>query len=552
MSYADFFLCAPRQNGGEMNPYGFMPHGFCFEWRPSVLWLHVISDITIALAYFGISFLLLYFVRQRRELPFQLLFILFGAFITLCGTTHLFDVWVLWHPDYYVQGVVKAVTAVVSMFTFITLIFVLPRALHAAQTLENLLAARGKELADTNAELRAQIAARETIESTLRQSQKMEAIGQLTGGIAHDFNNMLQAIDSSMEMVQLRITAGRADEANRHAESVRQMVERASALTNRLLAFARRQPLQPRPVQLDALILGMEPLLRRTLSTTSAAIAFDLRLQDGGWPVLCDPNQLENALLNITINARDAMPRGGNLEISTRPASLGAADLAGHQDAEPGDYVELVVSDTGVGMDEATRTRVFEPFFTTKPTGQGTGLGLSQVYGFARQSGGLVILESERDAGTQVRLFLRRTAKAAMGAAPPVAVAPAAAGSARLLLVEDEPIVRELAAEYLREHGYEVLEAEDATGGLELFKRMPALDLLITDVGLPNGMNGRQLADIIRETAPNLPVLFITGYAGAARLDELDAGMRILAKPFTLPVLRAQVERILSAKTAPA
>ncbi len=535
-----------------MNPYGFMPHGFCFEWRPSVLWLHVISDITIALAYFGISFLLLYFVRQRRELPFQLLFILFGAFITLCGTTHLFDVWVLWHPDYYVQGVVKAVTAVVSMFTFITLIFVLPRALHAAQTLENLLAARGKELADTNAELRAQIAARETIESTLRQSQKMEAIGQLTGGIAHDFNNMLQAIDSSMEMVQLRITAGRADEANRHAESVRQMVERASALTNRLLAFARRQPLQPRPVQLDALILGMEPLLRRTLSTTSAAIAFDLRLQDGGWPVLCDPNQLENALLNITINARDAMPRGGNLEISTRPASLGAADLAGHQDAEPGDYVELVVSDTGVGMDEATRTRVFEPFFTTKPTGQGTGLGLSQVYGFARQSGGLVILESERDAGTQVRLFLRRTAKAAMGAAPPVAVAPAAAGSARLLLVEDEPIVRELAAEYLREHGYEVLEAEDATGGLELFKRMPALDLLITDVGLPNGMNGRQLADIIRETAPNLPVLFITGYAGAARLDELDAGMRILAKPFTLPVLRAQVERILSAKTAPA
>jgi CheY-like chemotaxis protein len=198
-------------------------------------------------------------------------------------------------------------------------------------------------------------------------------------------------------------------------------------------------------------------------------------------------------------------------------------------------------------MDDATRTRVFEPFFTTKPTGQGTGLGLSQVYGFARQSGGLVILESQQDAGTQVRLYLRRTAKPAMAAATPAVVAPAAAGSARLLLVEDEPIVRELAGDYLREQGYEVLEAEDATGALELFKRMPALDLLITDVGLPNGMNGRQLADVIRETAPALPVLFITGYAGAARLDELDSGMRILAKPFTLPVLRAQVEAILTA-----
>jgi signal transduction histidine kinase len=548
MGYADFFLCAPRQNGGEMNPYGFMPHGFCFEWRPSVLWLHVISDITIAFAYFGISVLLFYFVRQRRALPFQLLFILFSAFITLCGTTHLFSVWVLWHPDYYVEGVVKAVTAVVSLATFGTLIFVLPRALKTALSLENLLAARGKELADANAELRAQIAARETIESTLRQSQKMEAIGQLTGGIAHDFNNMLQAIDNSMEMVQLRIAAGRAEDAGRHANSVRQMVERASALTNRLLAFARRQPLQPRPVQLDALILGMEPLLRRTLSTTSAATAFNLRLGDGGWPVLCDPNQLENALLNITINARDAMPRGGNLEISTRPVSLDGAALAGHQDVAPGDYVELVVSDTGIGMDEATRSRVFEPFFTTKPTGQGTGLGLSQVYGFARQSGGLVILESQHGAGTAVRLYLRRTEAAAAAPAPPVP-APAAAGGARLLLVEDEPIVRELTGEYLRERGYEVLEAEDAPSALELFKQFPALDLLITDVGLPNGMNGRQLADIIRETAPRLPVLFITGYAGAARLDGLDAGMRILAKPFTLPVLMTQVLAILAPRT---
>jgi signal transduction histidine kinase/CheY-like chemotaxis protein len=530
-----------------MNPYGFMPHGFCFEWRPGVLWLHVISDFSIAIAYFGISLLLFYFVRQRRELPFQLLFILFSAFITLCGTTHLLSIWVLWHPDYYVEGAVKAVTAVVSLITLITLMFVLPRALKTALSLETLLAARGKELADTNAELRAQIAARETIESTLRQSQKMEAIGQLTGGIAHDFNNMLQAIDNSMEMVHLRIASGRGDEAGRHVDSVRQMVERASALTNRLLAFARRQPLQPRAVQVDSLILGMEQLLRGTLSSANAAITFGLHLNDGGWPVLCDPNQLENALLNITINARDAMPDGGSLLISTRPISMDETDLAGHEYAEPGDYVELVVTDTGIGMDEAMRTRVFEPFFTTKPTGQGTGLGLSQVYGFARQSGGLVILKSRRGAGTAVHLYLRRTAGAWVAPAPPAAE-PAAAGSARLLLVEDEVIVRELAGDYLREHGYEVLEAEDAASALELFRRSLPLDLLVTDVGLPNGMNGRQLADVIRETAPALPVLFITGYAGAARLDQLDAGMRILAKPFTLPVLRAQVEAILNAK----
>jgi signal transduction histidine kinase len=525
-----------------------MPHGFCFEWRPGVLWLHVISDISIATAYFGISLVLFYFVRKRRDLPFQLLFILFSAFIILCGTTHLFNVWVLWHPDYYVEGAVKAVTAVVSLVTLVTLVYVLPRAMQTALTLETLVATRGKELADANDALRAQIAARETIESALRQSQKMEAIGQLTGGIAHDFNNMLQAIGGSMEMVQSRVAEGRADEAARHAGHVSQMVERATALTNRLLAFARRQPLQPRAVQIDELIISMRDLLGRTVSSTSAAISFDLRLNDGGWAVLCDPNQLENALLNITINARDAMPYGGNLNISTHQVRFSAGDLAQHQDAEPGDYVELVIADTGIGMDEATRQRVFEPFFTTKPTGQGTGLGLSQVYGFARQSGGLVTLESSQGTGTEVKLYLRRTELAEPAAAPPERTAPATAATARLMLVEDEFIVREIAAEYLRERGYEVLEAEDAPSALALFRRTAGLDLLITDVGLPNGMNGRQLADVIRESAPALPVLFITGYAGAARLDQLGAGMEILPKPFKLPMLMAQVEAMLRAK----
>jgi CheY-like chemotaxis protein len=328
---------------------------------------------------------------------------------------------------------------------------------------------------------------------------------------------------------------------------VRQTVERAAALTSRLLAFARRQPLQPCAVRLDRLIASMEELLHRTLGSAGTEIGFDMRLNDGGWPVLCDPNQLENALLNITINARDAMPNGGSLTISTRQLTLSAVDLAGQQGVEPGEYVELVIADTGTGMDEATKLRVFEPFFTTKPTGHGTGLGLSQVYGFARQSGGLVTLNSRLGLGTAVHIYLRHAEDPAAEATA-VTELQSATGNARLLMVEDETVGRQLAAEFLREHGYEVLEAEDGPSAMALFHRTAGLDLLITDVGLPNGINGRQLADIIRESSPALPVLFITGYAGAARLDNLSPGMQILAKPYALPMLTAQVEAMLITK----
>jgi signal transduction histidine kinase/ActR/RegA family two-component response regulator len=414
-----------------------------------------------------------------------------------------------------------------------------------------MLETRSKELADANAELRAQIAARETIELTLRQSQKMEAIGQLTGGIAHDFNNMLQAIGSSMEMLRLRNAQGNAEEAARYADSVSQTVERASTLTNRLLAFSRRQPLQPVAVRLDDLIRSIKALLCSTLGHESAEVACDFDLQDNGWHVRCDPNQLENALLNLTINARDAMPNGGSLRISTRPVTLSTADLAGHQGVEQGEFVEILIADTGTGMDEATRSRVFEPFFTTKPTGKGTGLGLSQVYGFARQSGGFVTLESQLNIGTKVRLYLPRTAGPETAKAPAEALVPAAIAPARLLVVEDDEIGRMTAADFLREHGFDVLEAEDAAAAMEFFNREPALDLLITDVGLPNGINGRQLADMIRETAPAMPVLFITGYAGSAKMDGLDAGMHILAKPFALPTLVTKVDAILSDSANP-
>ncbi len=527
-----------------MNPYGFMPHGFCFEWRPSVLWLHVLSDVGTAIAYFGIGILLFYFTRKRRDVPFQLLFWLFASFIVLCGTTHLLSIWVLWHPDYYVEGVVKALTAIVSIVTLITLGHILPKVLQDTESLRGLMATRNTELAAVNTELRAQIAARETIELALRQSQKMEAIGQLTGGIAHDFNNMLQAIGGSLEFVQIRVAQNRMAEVGRYVETARKTVDRAAALTNRLLAFARRQPLQPRPVEVDGLIEGLKELIRGTIKAGGPAIAVHLELGSGG-TVMCDPNQLESALLNIAINARDAMPDGGQLTIRSRQTKSGAPGLAGEEGAMPGDYVEIAMTDTGVGMDEATKLRVFEPFFTTKPLGHGTGLGLSQVYGFARQSGGLATVESRHGQGATVRIFLPLCKKPAPPPPAPETNPEPAVARATLLLVEDEPSVRAIAADYLRELNYLVLEAEDAPRAIELLRRTPVLDLLVTDVGLPNGMNGRQLADAGREIKPALPVLFITGYAGDADIDELAPGMRIARKPFTLPALASQIAAML-------
>ena len=526
-----------------MNAYGFMPHGFCFEWRPGVLWLHVLSDLGTATAYFGIGILLFYFTRKRRDLPFQSLFWLFASFIVLCGTTHLLSIWVLWHADYYVEGMVKALTAIVSIATLITLGHVLPKVLQATGSLQTLVATQNMELTAVNAELRAQIAARETIELALRQSQKMEAIGQLTGGIAHDFNNMLQAIGGSLELVQMRVKQNRTAEVGRYVETARKTVDRAAALTNRLLAFARRQPLQPRPVEVDALIMGLEELIRGTIKAGGPAIVVEMKLASGG-TVLCDPNQLESAILNIAINARDAMPEGGRLTICSRQASTETPGLAEAAGAVAGDFVEIAMTDTGVGMDEPTRQRVFEPFFTTKPLGHGTGLGLSQVYGFARQSGGLATIESRHGEGATVRIFLPCCEKPPTPPEPELGPEPAAA-RATLLLVEDEPSVRAIAADYLRELNYLVLEAEDAPRAIELLRRTPVLDLLVTDVGLPNGMNGRQLADAGRELKPALPVLFITGYAGDADIDNLAPGMRIARKPFTLPALAVQIAAML-------
>jgi len=400
--------------------------------------------------------------------------------------------------------------------------------------------------------LRAEAVERKRAEEALRQSQKMEAVGQLTGGIAHDFNNMLQAIGGSLEMMQRRVEQGRAGEAVRYVDSARATVARAAALTSRLLAFARRQALQPKPIAADKLIRGMEELLCRTVGP---AVTVELQMCDGAWPVLCDPNQLENALLNLAINARDAMPDGGQLTITSRHVRLSDADVADQEGAAPGDFVEIAVADTGTGMDGTTKARAFEPFFTTKPLGQGTGLGLSQLYGFVQQSGGVVQLDSAPNQGTTVRVFLPRHehVQSTEDAPAPDEEPPKTGAGETVLLVEDEAEVRAAAAEYLRDLGYTVLEAADGPAALRALRLGRHVDLLVTDVGLPGGMNGRQVADAARERLPGLPALFITGYAGSVLQEQLAPGMDVVGKPFSLNVLSDKMRAMLdTARTRPA
>jgi PAS domain S-box-containing protein len=385
-------------------------------------------------------------------------------------------------------------------------------------------------------------------EDQLRQAQKMEAVGQLTGGIAHDFNNLLTGIMGALELMQQRVEAGRTGELTRYIGIATVAAKRAAALTQRLLAFARRQPLDPRPVDANRLIASMAEMLPRTLGPS---IRLEIVSAADLWVARCDPNQLENAILNLAINARDAMPEGGRLTVETANAHLDEAycRLQGGE-VRPGQYVAVCVTDTGVGMPPEVVARVFEPFYTTKPTGQGTGLGLSMLYGFVKQSGGHVRVYSEPGKGTTIRLYLPRHRGGAFEeAADPVplerAVNPA---GGTVLVVEDEAAIRALIGEALGDIGCRVLEAADGPAGLRLLQSGVRVDLLLTDVGLPGGLNGRQLADAAREFQPALPVLFVTGYAHNAAVGNgpaLDPGMEMLTKPFALDALVAKVRDMI-------
>jgi PAS domain S-box-containing protein len=386
-------------------------------------------------------------------------------------------------------------------------------------------------------------------EEALRQSQKMEAVGQLTGGIAHDFNNLLTGIVGSLDLLQTRLNQGRTDNVARYINAAMTSANRAAALTHRLLAFARRQPLIPKGVDVNQLVVSLEDLLRRTIGET---IDLEVTAADHLWWTLCDPNQLESALLNLAINARDAMPDGGKLTVTTANARLDNV-TADTPALSPGDYVCIDVTDSGVGMSAEVAARAFDPFFTTKPIGQGTGLGLSMIYGFARQSNGHVTIASRLGQGTSVKLYLpRHHGDSAIEHAAAVKAAEYAATGETVLVVEDEPVVRGVILEILHDQGYRTLEAADGPSGLRILRNDKRIDLLITDVGLP-GMNGRQLADQARETRPDLKILFITGYAESVAIADgfLQPGMEMITKPFELDVLSRRIRAMISRQGLP-
>lgn len=383
-------------------------------------------------------------------------------------------------------------------------------------------------------------------EESLRQSQKMEAVGQLTGGLAHDFNNLLAGISGAFEMIGARLSQGRTGDVERYLAAGQGAARRAAALTHRLLAFSRRQTLTPRPLIINRLLADLSELVRRTVGPS---IAIETIAASGLWPTLVDDNQLENAILNLSINARDAMPDGGRITIETGNRWVDER-TARELGLEPGQFVTVCVSDTGTGIDKAILDRVFDPFFTTKPIGQGTGLGLSMVYGFARQSHGHVRVYSEVGQGTMVCLYLpRHFGEAEAGPEDSVAGAQPAAGAGEtVLVVDDEPTVRMLIVDALSELGYACAEAVDGPSALALLQGGTKIDLLITDVGLPGGLNGRQVADAARSLRPDLKTLFITGYAENAVLNHghIERGMEVLTKPFAISDLTARVERLLA------
>ncbi len=382
-------------------------------------------------------------------------------------------------------------------------------------------------------------------EEALRHSQKMEAVGQLTGGLAHDFNNLLAGIMGSLDLMRVKLAQGRTDGMERYVKVALSSVNRAAALTHRLLAFSRRQTLDPKPTDVNRLISGMEELVRHTIGPS---IQLEVIGAGGVWTILVDSSQLENALLNLCINARDAMPDGGRLTIETANKWLDD-QWAGERDLAPGQYVSLCVSDTGGGMTPEVIARAFDPFFTTKPLGEGTGLGLSMVYGFARQSGGQIRIYSEVGNGTTMCIYLPRFhAESVERAEQNTADVVNANGMGEVVLVvDDEAAIRNLIVEVLNEAGYATIEADNGADALQILQSNTKIDLLITDVGLPGGLNGRQVADAGRGVRPDLKILFITGYAENAVFGNglLQPGMQLLTKPFTMETLSRRVRESL-------
>ena len=534
-----------------LNTSMYSPHGICLLWEPELIWLHVVSDAVIALAYFSIPFALAIFVSKRRDVEFGWLFWAFAIFIMACGITHVMSIYTLWVPIYGIEGITKALTAIASIVTAAVLWPLLPKllAIPSPSQLQQAYAALEREGRQRRGveEMLQKFRDVEATESQVRQAQKMEAIGQLTGGVAHDFNNILTVITGTIEIL--------TDELKDRPQlaSIARMIDSAATrgadLTQHLLAFARRQPLQPRSVDINALIVDSARLLKPTLGEH---IEIEPVLDRQVAPALIDPSQLSTAILNLALNARDAMPHGGKLTLESRNVVLDENYARMNSEVNPGNYVMIAVSDTGEGMAPDLLDKVFEPFFTTKAVGKGSGLGLSMVYGFVKQSNGHIKIYSEVDQGTTVKLYLPQAA----GLVSPDRVAEHGGdperGGETILVVEDDPLVRQYVLTQIQSLGYTTLSASNGTEALAVIDSGKEIDLLFTDVIMPGSMNGRELAEQAIKRKPDIRVLYTSGYTENAIIHHgrLDAGVLLLAKPYRRSDLATLIRAALVAPMA--
>jgi signal transduction histidine kinase/CheY-like chemotaxis protein len=509
----------------------YAPHGYCLLWQPELIWTHVISDALIAAAYFSIPIALVTFVRRRPDVEFGKMFWLFALFILSCGLTHVMGIWNLWNGDYAAEATIKAITAVASVPTAILLWPLIPRMIAIPSP--SMLQRKNDELAEALAErdrlldqLQAEAAHRARAEAALVQSNKMEAVGQLTGGIAHDFNNLLQAISGNLELIALK--PDDREKVTRWATSAAQATERGTRLTGQLLTFSRQQRLQARPIPVDKLLRDMSDLLRNSVGPT---VDLQVEVGDDVGTVCSDPTQLELAILNCAINGRDAMPSGGTLTVRAQ---------------REGDDVCIQIIDHGVGMPPEVVERALEPFFTTKGPGRGTGLGLSMAYGVATAAGGNLFIDSKVSEGTVVTIRLPRVQDA-----PPVAseqqgrAGQSATRAAASQLVVDDPAVRSAVADMLRARGHRVIEVGNGHQALVQLKRS-ATDLLLLDYAMP-GMNGAEVAAQARALRPDVRLLFLSGYADSEAIQQAVGGeARILRKPISASDLAAAIDEMLT------
>ncbi|WP_225148289.1 PAS domain-containing sensor histidine kinase [Bradyrhizobium sp. NBAIM16] len=643
------------------------PHGICLLWEPQLIWLHVVSDASIAAAYFSIPFALAILVTKRRDLKFGWVYWAFAIFIMACGLTHVLSIYTLWVPIYGIEGMLKAATAVASVFTAAALWPLLPKILTIPSPFElrqvqaaleeeeiksrdatlllqqvrdaqramresvarltaivetavdgvilldaqdrillfnpaceRLFGYRADEVmnrnvgmlmpeADAGSERQVRhfatsgeavglrkdgttfpmelsvgqarqdgelifvgivhdLTARKLTEQQLQQAQKMETVGQLSGGIAHDFNNLLTVIIGNAEHLSEQLKA--RPDLGRFADDICQSGERGAELTQRLLAFSRRQLLRPQTIDCRSLLDSMFKLLKRTLRED-----IEIRTTSGPGTILAfaDRAQLESAVLNLALNAQDAMPSGGHLTLATELITIEDDDGAVHREVAPGSYVLIAVTDDGEGMTPEVAARAFEPFFTTKEVGKGSGLGLSMVYGFAKQSGGHVSIYSEAGLGTTARIYLPRASTGRSQADLPDGEDTAPRGYETVLIVEDDPFVRSSVIRRVEALGYRVVAAVNGKDALQQLQSDPGIDLLFTDIVMPGGMSGWELADQARRVRPGLPVLFTSGYALETLVEQGRAQARavVLTKPYRKVELAQRLRDALAAAVVP-